>query len=162
MQLWLDFKVLVLLTAANGAPVLGKKLFRGFLGYPIDAGCIVFDGQRLLGDSKTIRGVFLSAIFTSAWARAVGFTWHIGVAIALAAMAGDLLSSFIKRRLGWPPSSMALGLDQVPESLFPTLLIMHPLGLEVVDLIVIVIAFFVGELGLSRLLFNWRIRDEPY
>lgn len=39
---------------------------------------------------------------------------------------------------------------------------MHPLGLEVADLIVIVIAFFVGELGLSRLLFNLRIRDEPY
>ena len=77
-------------------------------------------------------------------------------------MAGDLLSSFIKRRLGWPPSSMALGLDQVPESLFPTLLIMHPLGLEVVDLIALVIAFFVGELGLSRLLFKLRIRDEPY
>ena len=54
------------------------------------------------------------------------------------------------------------GLDQVPESLFPTLLIMHPLGLEVLDLIVIVIAFFVGELGLSRLLFTLRIRDEPY
>jgi hypothetical protein len=37
------------------------------------------------------------------------------------AMAGDLLSS-LSKRLGMEPSTMALGLDQIPESVFPALL----------------------------------------
>jgi hypothetical protein len=34
---------------------------------------------------------------------------------------GAPLSSFIKRRLALVPSSQAIGLDQIPESLFPLL-----------------------------------------
>ena len=45
--------------------------------------------------------------------------WRLGALVAASAMAGDCLSSFIKRRFGLEPSEMTLGLDQVPESLFP-------------------------------------------
>ena len=45
--------------------------------------------------------------------------WRLGALVAASAMAGDCLSSFIKRRFGLEPSRMTLGLDQVPESLFP-------------------------------------------
>ena len=34
-------------------------------------------------------------------------------------MAGDLFSSFVKRRLRLASSSMAIGLDHIPESSFP-------------------------------------------
>ena len=33
---------------------------------------------------------------------------------------------------------------------------------DVFDVISVVIIFFVGEVLLSRLLFNWNIRDHPY
>jgi hypothetical protein len=40
--------------------------------------------------------------------------WRLRALIAASAMAGDCLSSFIKRRLGLERSSMTLGLDQYP------------------------------------------------
>jgi CDP-2,3-bis-(O-geranylgeranyl)-sn-glycerol synthase len=77
-------------------------------------------------------------------------------------MAGDLLASFIKRRLGLAPSSQAVGLDQIPESLLPMLagrLFMPVTGL---DIAVTTLLFFVGEVILSRLLYKWHVRDRPY
>ena len=78
------------------------------------------------------------------------------------AMAGDLFSSFVKRRLGLPPSSRALGLDQIPESLLPLLVCRQSLSLTALDIGLAVAIFFVGELGISRLLYKAHLRDEPY
>jgi CDP-2,3-bis-(O-geranylgeranyl)-sn-glycerol synthase len=77
-------------------------------------------------------------------------------------MAGDLFSSFTKRRLNYPSSSQALGLDQVPESLIPMLACRKALALTAADIAVGVAVFFVGELILSRILFWLRFRDRPY
>ena len=86
----------------------------------------------------------------------------IGLTVAGAAMAGDLFSSFVKRRLNLKPSSQALGLDQIPESLLPMLACRDALSLTAVDIALGVGVFFVGELVLSRLLFRAHLRDEPY
>jgi CDP-2,3-bis-(O-geranylgeranyl)-sn-glycerol synthase len=77
-------------------------------------------------------------------------------------MAGDLFSSFIKRRIGYPPSSKALGLDQIPESLFPALACKSILALTFTDVILIVALFSVGNLLVSRLLYKIHLRDEPH
>jgi hypothetical protein len=77
-------------------------------------------------------------------------------------MSGDLLSSFIKRRLELPPSSQALGLDQIPESFLPLLACSFILPLAVTDILIGTVLFIVGELLLSRLLFKLRVRDRPY
>ena len=77
-------------------------------------------------------------------------------------MAGDLFSSFVKRRLNLPPSSQALGLDQVPESLFPMLACRAALSLTIADIVLGVGIFFIGELILSRFLYQAHVRDEPY
>jgi hypothetical protein len=45
----------------------------------------------------------------------LGFEWASGVWIASVAMAGDLFSSFLKRRLNLPPSSRATSVDQIPD-----------------------------------------------
>ena len=99
---------------------------------------------------------------TSAFAPILGFDWIDGFIIASAAMIGDLSSSFLKRRLNLPPSSRATGIDQVPECLLPAIAVRSTLGLTAFDVISVVIVFFAGELLLSRLLFNWNIRDRPY
>jgi CDP-2,3-bis-(O-geranylgeranyl)-sn-glycerol synthase len=78
------------------------------------------------------------------------------------AMAGDLLSSFVKRRLGLAPSSQAIGLDQIPESLFPLLAACLLLPLTALDVAVATMLFFAGGLLLSRLLYKWHVRDRPY
>jgi len=88
--------------------------------------------------------------------------WFIGAVIGSVSMAGDLFSSFIKRRLNMPPSSMAFGLDQVPESLLPLLVVQPMLNLSVMDITAVVVIFSVGGLAISRILYKLHIRDRPY
>jgi CDP-archaeol synthase len=94
--------------------------------------------------------------------RPVGVDPGVGTLAATAAIAGDLFSSFMKRRLNLPPSSQALGLDQVPESLFPLLAYRFSLSLTAADIALGIGIFFVGELVLSRVLYKAHLRDEPY
>jgi CDP-2,3-bis-(O-geranylgeranyl)-sn-glycerol synthase len=114
MQLELVIKFLVLLTIANGTPVVAKKLLGEFLSAPVDGGLRLGDGRPLFGPSKTQRGIAASLIATTLSAPALGLAWTTGLLAGVAAMAGDLGSSFIKRRMGLPSSGRALILDQVP------------------------------------------------
>ncbi|MGO8911311.1 MAG: CDP-archaeol synthase [Bradyrhizobium sp.] len=150
------------MTLANGAPVVAKKVLGARLAFPLDAGARFFDGQPLLGPSKTIRGVVISVFTTAVVAPLLGVSLAAGGLVAALAMAGDLLSSFVKRRLKFPSSSRAIGLDQVPESLLPLLVCKETLSLTTIDVVVGVGIFVVGELILSRLLYDLRLRDEPY
>ena len=115
------FQLLVLLLLANGTPMVAGKLLGARLARPLDGGLEFADGRPLFGRSKTIRGVVLAILVTIAGAPLVGLAWQIGLLTGALAMAGDLCSSFFKRRLGLPASSPAVGLDQIPESLFPLL-----------------------------------------
>lgn len=155
-------QLLVLITLANGTPIVAKKVFGPRFSLPLDAGAAFFDGRPLFGKSKTIRGILLSILLTTVGAPILGLDLTIGARVAIAAMGGDLLSSFVKRRLNLPSSSQALGLDQVPESLFPMLACRDALSLTIADIALGVGVFFVGELILSRFLFQAHLRDEPY
>jgi len=162
MQLLHILQSLVLMTLANGTPIVAKKIFGPRFSFPLDAGTIFFDGRPVFGASKTMRGIVVSILITSAIAPFIGLDLTIGAIVASSAMAGDLFSSFVKRRLNFPPSSQALGLDQVPESLFPMLACRDALSLTIADIALGVGIFFIGELILSRLLFRAHLRDEPY
>ncbi len=155
-------KVLVLLMMANGAPVILKRLLGARLAFPVDGNIPFADGRPIFGPSKTIRGVIISLAVTAAIAPALGLDWRVGLLIAVAAMAGDLLSSFIKRRAGLSSGGMALGLDQIPESLFPFLVVRGDLDLTAGDIVAGVAGFLVGELLLSQILYRFGVRDRPY
>jgi CDP-archaeol synthase len=162
MQPVLVLKLLILLAVANGTPVVAKRLFGGAFARPLDSGALFADGRPWFGPSKTIRGVVLATLATTAAAAALGLGWKAGALLGIVAMAGDLLVSFVKRRLGLAPSSQAVGLDQIPESLVPLLATRLLLPLTVLDVAVATTLFFVGELVLSRLLYKWHVRDRPY
>jgi CDP-2,3-bis-(O-geranylgeranyl)-sn-glycerol synthase len=153
---------LALVTLANSAPVVAKRIFGAHFAWPIDGGIGFFDGRPLFGSSKTVRGIIAALLATVIGALLLRLAAKLGAIVAGASMAGDLLSSFIKRRLGQPPSSRALGLDQLPECLFPLLACRVSLSLFAADIALAVGIFFVGEIGLSRLLYKVRLRDEPY
>jgi hypothetical protein len=155
-------KLLVLLTLANGTPVIAKKILGDFLAIPVDFGANFIDGRPIFGPSKTWRGIVLSIGVTGLGAGLIGLPMSIGATVGLLAMAGDLFSSCLKRRMSLPSSSQAIGLDQVPESLFPLLVTNQSLGISAADMLAVVLLFFVGELVLSRLLFLLKIRDRPY
>jgi len=158
----LILKLLVLLMLANGTPVIARNSFGGRFAWPLDGGIKLFDGQPLFGSSKTVRGVVLSVLVTGAGGALMGLGWKAGVVIGSLSMAGDLFSSFLKRRMKLPPSSRAMGLDQVPESLFPLLACQGMLGLTVTEIVAVVTIFFVGDVVFSPLFFKWKIRKRPY
>jgi hypothetical protein len=162
MQFAVILQLLVLLLIANGTPVIAKRLLGNRVSCPLDGGLKLPDGQPLLGRSKTIRGVLLALVTTSAAAPVIGLDWRTGAVVGSAAMAGDLTSSFLKRRLRLSPSSQAVGLDQVPESLLPFLLCRPMLDLTWAAVVVGVAIFFVTERVLSRVLYRLGIRGHPY
>ncbi len=107
---------------ANAVPVI----FGG--GHPLDAGRAFFDGKPILGSHKTLRG-FLSGLIVG---TLVGFLQTLifqnvifqydsrfrydimlGFVLSLGALVGDLVESFIKRRLNIPPGSSLPVADQL-------------------------------------------------
>lgn len=162
MDLWPAAKLLLLLITANGAPILAHYLLGSRWDRPIDAGRAFIDGQLLLGPSKTWRGVLAALLITPLIAGMLSLPPSLGVIIAAMAMLGDLLSSFLKRRLRITPSGMALGLDQIPESLLPLLAVRAQFALGITDIILISLIFMALELVLSRILYRLNIRKRPY
>ncbi len=154
--------LLILITLANGMPVIANRILERRLAQPLDGNIKFVDGRALFGASKTIRGITVSILVTSACAPFLGLDWKVGFLVATTAMLGDLFSSFLKRRLGLPPSSRATGLDQIPESLFPLLASKPLLSLSALDVAAGTAIFLIGEIVLSHVLFRLRIRDRPY
>lgn len=158
----MELKLLFLLLAANGAPILARHLFEEHFNWPLDGGYLTANGRHLLGPSKTIRGLIASVLSTAAVAQLIGIGWQWGMMIGAFAMLGDLCASFIKRRLDLAPSSKAVGLDQVPESLFPLIPSAVIFDLSWWSVFFLVMAFWVLDTLLSRLLFRLGIRRRPY
>jgi CDP-2,3-bis-(O-geranylgeranyl)-sn-glycerol synthase len=126
--------IVLLLAVANSVPVLLSTLFGGRWAAPIDGGLAWRDGRPLLGSHKTWRGL-LGGTFASA---ALGATLSIepvtaGV-VGLLGLVGDLVSSFIKRRAGFHSGQDWPLLDQIPETLFPLVLLYKPLALDLASL----------------------------
>lgn len=151
--------LLILIIVANGAPMLAAYLPGRWLDQPLDRGVTWRDGRRLLGHSDTVRGVAASLLSTAVVAVLLGEPASIGALIALFAMAGDVLSSFVKRRLGLDDGARAFGLDQIPESLLPVLVVMPYYGLAWVDLLSVVGGFLVFSLLIAPL--RDRLRQPP-
>lgn len=158
----MELKILLLLIIANGAPIIARNLLHSHFDTPIDSGRTWFDKRPLFGPTKTIRGILAAVLATTIFSSLLGIDWFIGIMIALYAMLGDLISSFIKRRKKIESSGMVLGLDQIPESLLPLLAVRDLAGLSWFDVITIVIIFIALELILSRILYHLHIRKRPY
>ncbi|MBE9564552.1 MAG: CDP-archaeol synthase [Proteobacteria bacterium] len=154
--------LLLLIIIANGAPILVRWLLNDCFKLAVDFGQTLPDKKRLFGSSKTWRGIFTALLTTSAAAWFLGYSLETGLLIAVYAISGDLFSSFIKRRMSMPPSNMAPLLDQVPESLFPALMMMDTFNLDISSVIQLVLIFVIVELVLSHILYRWGLRKRPY
>jgi CDP-2,3-bis-(O-geranylgeranyl)-sn-glycerol synthase len=113
---------------ANVTPLL----FGG--GVPMDFRQKFFDGKRILGEHKTIRGFaagfiggFLMGLFTGWWLRTiiqVDYPIHLvnGFFQGLGAVLGDVVGSFIKRRMNIQSGGSLLIIDQTGYMVFGLLL----------------------------------------
>jgi CDP-2,3-bis-(O-geranylgeranyl)-sn-glycerol synthase len=107
---------------ANAAPVI----FGG--GQPMDFGKLFFDGNPLLGSHKTFRG-FLAGLVVGTlvgllqtllfenllfqYGPQFRYDIFLGFVLSLGALTGDLIESFIKRRLNRSPGSSLPVADQI-------------------------------------------------
>lgn len=146
--------LLLMLTVANGAPIVAAVLCAGRCAWSVDDVIGMANGRvtrpLVFGGHKTVRG--MAAAIVAAVAAGYGYGWPvwIGLLAGAAAMLGDLGSSFIKRRMNIPPGGSVLGIDQVPESLLPSLAVAIPLRLTLLDVAAVVGGFVVIELLLTR------------
>jgi len=114
---------------ANSAPVV----FGG--GLPVDFRRKFIDGERILGDGKTWRGLLAGLCFGSLTGLleaqlchsafipssiCMNFTF-LGFALSLGTMLGDLAGSFVKRRMRIKRGQPSLILDQLSFLLFALL-----------------------------------------
>jgi CDP-2,3-bis-(O-geranylgeranyl)-sn-glycerol synthase len=107
---------------ANAAPVI----FGG--GQPIDFDKSFFDGKRLLGSHKTVRGFLAGLILGTLvgllqtlffenilfqYSPQFRYSVFLGFVLSLGALTGDLIESFLKRRLNLVPGSSLPVADQI-------------------------------------------------
>jgi CDP-archaeol synthase len=155
-------ETVVLVVIANAAPVALKRLLSNRCSMPVDGGLVLADGRPLLGPSKTWREVAIGILAPAFMSPLMNLPWQAGALTGAAAMVGDCLASFVKRCLGLAASSMALGLDQIPEYLVPAISMRAYAPLSAIDILMAVLIFFIGELALSRVFFRLGLRERPY
>jgi CDP-diglyceride synthetase len=155
-------RTVILLLAANGAPVLARHWLKDRFSLPVDMGLTLGDGRALFGYRKTWRGIIVSVITTSLVATVLGMPAFDGALFGLAAMSGDLLASFIKRRLGYAESSRVRSIDTIPESVMPALVLHAQLDLNVADILAVALTFFLIDVFLSPVLYRLNIKNRPY
>ncbi|MCW8195409.1 CDP-archaeol synthase [Proteobacteria bacterium 005FR1] len=151
-----------MLIVANGAPVVLGKFMGRAADWRIDGGIVLPDGRPLFGATKTWRGLVAAILATGFAGWLLGFGWLEGALIGVGAMVGDLLSSFLKRRLGLDSSAKAVFLDQVPEALIPVCILNAGFGYGWAVLIPAAIGFVVVDITLSPLLYRLGLRRVPH
>jgi CDP-2,3-bis-(O-geranylgeranyl)-sn-glycerol synthase len=149
---------------ANATPVLGGG------GKAIDGGRFYSDGRRILGDGKTIRGFIVGIIFgilvgigqmfaapylhpilaqfvtvTPEMELVLYMQVPVAVLMAFGALTGDIVGSFIKRRVDVKSGNPSPFMDQIgfilmalifaypliqPESIYVVVLILMTLGIH--------------------------------
>jgi CDP-2,3-bis-(O-geranylgeranyl)-sn-glycerol synthase len=97
-------------------------------GTPIDMGMKWTDGQRILGDGKTIRGliggtacgiiagilqIYIASYIASAFSIPIVPTITAVITLSFGALFGDLIKSFFKRRIGFVRGAELPLIDQL-------------------------------------------------
>jgi len=153
---------------ANASPVI----FGG--GKPIDLEKKFFDGKPIFGSHKTYRG-FISGLligtfvgwFQETIAPLAGLpkgSVFSGFVISLGALIGDLVGSFVKRRLNLKPGAMLPVVDQLDFVLFALLFasLISPLPISVTGMIAIIILTGPIHLLVNVLAYLLRLKDTPW
>jgi CDP-archaeol synthase len=142
---------LLLIVTANTGPWAAARIFGKRWTAPLDFGMTMPDGTRLLGSHKTWRGLVAAVVACGLAAQLLGLGVALGAVFGGLAILGDASSSFLKRRLRRPPGAEVPGIDQIPESLLPLLALQRPLGLGILEILVVAAAFALLDIATTKL-----------
>ena len=140
---------------ANATPVaLGG-------GPPLDGGEKWLDGKPFLGSHKTFRGTVVG-VLAGVLVGALQGTILVGLAQGLGAILGDLVSSFLKRRLDIAPGESFPFLDQL-DFIIVAVILSQPFTRASLQEIVIILVVTVPIHYLMNYL-SWlvKIKEHPW
>lgn len=149
---------------ANASPtVLGG-------GPPIDMGRNFFDGKRIFGDNKTIRGLIAGILCGTLTGLIIPLFASISLydsllrafLLSVGTHIGDLFGSFIKRRLNLPPGASAPVLDQLGFLVFALLITLPFYPLELMAIIFLVFLTLILHPLTNLIAYLLKLKDKPY
>lgn len=152
MSGWISWPGLVLVVLANSTPVVVAWLAGAHGAWPLDGGLVLRDGERLLGAHKTWRGLVSAALACGVAGHLMALPPLASAGLGVLAMAGDALSSFVKRRLRRGPGAWLPGVDQLPEAALPLIAGWGLLGLDAARFAGTLLAFTLAGAAASRTL----------
>lgn len=177
-KMWTLVWVLSPAFIANSSALLSRRIkFLEPLDKPVDLGMKCFDGKRVLGDSKTIRG-FLFGILASTASGAVifyasqylgipifpslNYALLLGAVLGIGALIGDAVKSFFKRRVGIHEGKNFMLFDQF-DFLIGAILISLPfVQFPLKFIFVMFLATFVAHIMTNIVAFYLRVKKVPW
>ena len=157
----ISLKILTLLWLVNLAPPLLTVYLDERWNAPVDGGRPYRDGKPLFGPNKTWRGIVAAVVTSAAVGVLFGFSLLAGTTAGILAMAGDLASSFCKRRMGFKSGNTIPGFDQFFEGLCPLLFLAPQSGLDWGPAFFVLVFFCIGAFIGSHFL-NTVLRTRPF
>lgn len=128
----------------NFTPPLLAFFLDDKLKKPVDLGKSFCDGRRFFGPHKTWRGIISALASGALLALLFRFPVWAGFFAALLSMSGDLVSSFIKRRINKPSGRNFPLVDQFFEGALPFIVFTPYFQLGLVRTAILVVLFCLG------------------
>lgn len=159
---------------ANMAPVLANKVaYLNQWDTPLDFG-LKYQGRRLLGDNKRLRGLVSGTILGSLSAvmlhlsfphllpySSVNHALFIGALLGFGALVGDAVESFFKRLQGYEPGQSWFPFDQLDYIVGGLLFVMPFVSISIVNIVTIFVLYFGLHIASAYLGFLLKLKDKP-
>lgn len=139
-------------------------------GAPLDRRVRLWDNRRLFGEGKTINGTAAGILIGTIYrlvenmvlSKAVLSGLLLAFLLSFGAMMGDILGSFIKRRIGIESGESAPFLDQLDFAIGALFLasFVAPISMETVIILLLITP--IGHLGVNILGFLLHRKDVPW
>ncbi len=130
-------------------------------GTPLDFGKKFFDGRRVLGDGVTIRGTVIG-IAGGSLVGALQGNLLLGFVLSFGALAGDAVSSFLKRRMGFKRGAPVPLLDQLNFVVGALVLASFITEIPRDYVIILLVITPFGHLTVNRIGYHLKIKDVPW
>lgn len=114
-------EIIAFLLWINFLPPLASEILAKRFNQPLDFNIPWIDGSPLLGAHKTIRGIIVALIGSLLFIPILPLPWYSVLVGSSLVLAGDLLTSFSKRRMQREPGQNLPFLDQFLEGFLPLL-----------------------------------------
>jgi len=167
---------------ANVTPIFATRMpFLNHWNYPLDF-YKCFNGKRILGDHKTIRG-FISGIIIGTVSSYLLFklsfylpstiyhlpSWYyssnsilLGILLSAGALLGDAVKSFFKRRANVKPGSTWIPFDQIDYIVGGLFFVSFIHVLSLVEYILILIVWVAIHIVSTVSGYFLHLKDQPY